>query len=324
MMTVEEFIEEWRGPEPFIKARTSGSTGAPKEIHLAKEFVRASVRRTNAFFNINSASRLHLPLSPDYIAGKMMVVRALEADATLTHETPSNTPSLSPDGDIHLLAVVPSQMDYLLGAPDVKVREYLIGGSAIPSSLRARISAAGLSAWESYGMTETASHVALRKVSSDEVPFTALPGITCALGQEGNLIINLPADTSGKGYMTLSTRDAALLVDPQHFLIRGRLDNVIITGGAKVHPEQVEKRLAALNWPFRYYVGGVPDAKWTNRVVLYIDVSSLRDDHTDTDIITDADIIKEMRTVLDGPELPREIIRLPAFRYTASGKLLRR
>lgn len=323
-MTVEEFISEWRSEAPFITAHTSGSTGTPRQIYLDKEFVRASARRTNAFFGITSASRLHLPLSVDYIAGKMMIVRALEANATLTYEPPSNIPTLAPHGDIDLLAAVPSQMVHLLSVTEPPVHNYLIGGSAISPVLRQKIAASQIAAWESYGMTETASHIAIRPVAAAPEPFTTLSGIQCSLGENDNLIITMPRTTHGEGTVTISTRDVAQLIDPEHFLILGRLDNAIITGGVKVHPEQIEAKLAALHWPFRYYIGGVPDSKWISKVTLFIDTSSLTSDcHSDAARYTDTDLFDAMRTILSGASLPRAIIRLRAFRYTTTGKLIR-
>lgn len=338
-MTVDDFISEWHNEASFVTAVTSGSTGTPRQIRLDKEFMRASARRTNAFFSINSEARLHLPLSADYIAGKMMIIRALEANATLTCEPPSNTPSLAPQGYIDLLAVVPSQMEYLLAKENTSVHNYLIGGSAISPALRHQIAASGIAAWESYGMTETASHIAIRPVAATPEPFATLSGIYCSLGEDNNLIITMPRNTRNDATITITTRDVAHLIDPEHFLILGRLDNAIITGGIKVHPEQVEAKLAALHWPFRYYIGGVPDHKWTHKVVLYIDTSSIpaavpnpafatapdavSPFVTNADLYSDRNLFEAMRTVLRGAELPRSIIRMRTFRYTATGKLLR-
>lgn len=319
-MTVNDFISEWQNDEPFITANTSGSTGTPKEILLDKEFIKASALRTNAFFGITSSSRLHLPLSPDYIAGKMMIVRALEANATLSYETPSNTPLLNPEGTINLLSVVPSQMKYLIDNHHGKVDNYLVGGSAISPSLKQQIISSDISAWESYGMTETASHIALRPITSKTEPFISLPGIRCSLGKQNNLIITMPRSSRGTETIDIVTRDVAQLIDSEHFFILGRLDNTIITGGVKVHPEQVEAQLATLNWPFTYFIGSIPDHKWTAKVTLFIDASTI----PETGPYTDCVLAEQMRTVLKRAELPRNIIRIPHFHYTETGKLIRK
>ena len=114
-MTWQEFQAEWLGPEPDIVCRTSGSTGTPKEIRLPKEQVSASARRTLQFFNPDSHSHFHSCLAPDYIGGKMMMVRALECGGSFTWEHPSNRPLSDYTGDpIDLLCVVPSQMRHIL------------------------------------------------------------------------------------------------------------------------------------------------------------------------------------------------------------------
>ena len=115
-MTFEQFIDEWKNSERCIEAHTSGSTGLPKMICLDKEFVRASAIRTNSFFGLSSESRLHSCVSPDFIGGKMMAVRAIECGGHLTWETPSNRPlqALNSDETIDLLAIVPSQMVHIL------------------------------------------------------------------------------------------------------------------------------------------------------------------------------------------------------------------
>ena len=157
-MTIDDFIAEWHNDCDYIVAHTSGSTGTPKEIHLSKRLVRDSALRTIEFFSLSESSHLHLCLSPDYIAGKMMIVRSLLSGATLTDELPSNTPLSSLKGGvIDLLAVVPSQLIDLLDNPkDYEIRNLIIGGSAIPADLRLRVANSGLNAYETYGMTETA------------------------------------------------------------------------------------------------------------------------------------------------------------------------
>ncbi|MDE5874367.1 MAG: AMP-binding protein, partial [Muribaculaceae bacterium] len=169
-------------------ARTSGSTGKAKEIRLPKEFVRRSALRTNRFFSIDSRSRLHSCVSPDFIGGKMMAVRSEMAGCRLTYETPSNRPLKDVEaGEITLLSVVPSQMLGLLDSDGnlPPVRHYLIGGSSLSTELRNKICDSGVDAWESYGMTETASHIALRRVEREEGWFEAFSDISLRLDARG-------------------------------------------------------------------------------------------------------------------------------------------
>lgn len=319
MASVENFIDEWYSAAPCIIAHTSGSTGAPKEIRLDKELVCRSAQRSIDFFGIGPGSRLHLCLSTDYIAGKMMVVRALLSGAELTVEPASNKvlsePCLRSGRRISLLAVVPSQLGELVRHPGRLecVDNLLIGGGAIPVSLRKQIAVMPLQAWESYGMTETASHVALRKVVADDsVPFETLGDITCSLGDEGNLCLH-------RGEKRLATRDAAEVLSQRHFRLLGRLDNAIITGGVKVHPLEVERKLEntlrSLGFECAYYISSRPDSKWGDAVVLVLEGEYATP--------TLGKLQKVLNAVLTGAERPKEIICIPEFEYTRTGKLIR-
>ena len=268
-MTWWEFQAEWLGPETYIVCHTSGSTGTPKEIRLPKEQVSASARRTLQFFNLGSHSHFHSCLAPDYIGGKMMMVRALECGGSFTWEHPSNRPlSDYTGGQIDLLCVVPSQMRHILQNIDTlpELGAILIGGSPIPDDLRIQIALSRLQCWETYGMTETASHVAIRRVSEPQQPFRPLPGIKLLQNDSGCLEIEIP------GWRRFITNDVVKMDSESRFSILGRADNVIITGGLKVHPEQVEATLRP-HLPFDFMITSEPDSKWGERVVMLADRS---------------------------------------------------
>ena len=311
-MTFEEFIREWQSPASEIEAHTSGSTGDPKTIRLDKEFVRASALRTNSFFGINSTSRLHSCVAPDFIGGKMMAVRAVEAGCRLTWEKPSNRPleALGKEETVDLLAVVPSQMIHILDNLPVmpEIRAVIIGGSAIDPHLRRKIVASGLNAYETYGMTETASHIALRKIADGVEGFSLLPGISVALDNRGCLEIMFD---SGERVVT---NDLATLLSPTEFRIDGRHDHMILTGGRKVNPFKVEEKLAGLI-RFPFVITSEPDEKWGSRVVLKIEapegMSGLED------------LTEKMKRLLDPWEVPKRTILVERLDYTKNGKLKR-
>ena len=170
-MTYEDFAQEWDSRD-MITCRTSGSTGAPKEILLPKQEMVNSALRTIDFFGLTGDSLLYSCIAPDFIGGKMMLVRQRAAGCRFLWETPSNRPLDGYSGEpISLLSVVPSQVIYILdNIKDMPVIDaMLVGGSSIPESLRHRIEKSGLNAYESYGMTETASHIALRRIKSEPV-----------------------------------------------------------------------------------------------------------------------------------------------------------
>lgn len=266
-MTYDDFYYDWKSDTPFIGAHTSGSTGTPKCIRLTKAMMRRSAQRTIASFGLNSHSYLYSCISPEFIGGKMMMVRALECGCEFGYETPSNTPHL--DGARHatLVSVVPSQMRFITAHPEIASRadSYLVGGSALPCSLADEISDAGLDAWESYGMTETSSHIAVRKISSDSKPFIPLPGICIRTDHRGCLVIDMGVDG------VIATNDVVIIDDAGGFTVVGRHDNAIITGGLKVHPEKVEREIGPIMGGRNYCLVGLPDPIWGEAVVLVIE-----------------------------------------------------
>lgn len=311
-MTFEDFIEEWHNAAPYITVHTSGSTGKPKEIQLKKEFVKESARRTNDFFSIYSGSRLHSCVGADFIGGKMMAVRASLAGCDFTWEKPSNRPlgGLSVSDEITLLSVVPSQMIHILDNPDKMplIRNFLIGGSAITPLLRKRIAETGLRAFESYGMTETASHIALRKIESEEGWFETLPGIDVELDSRGCLVIRF---LSGE---TFVTNDMAVLRSSSKFKIKGRYDNVIITGGKKLHPEDLEKRISSL-FESDFLISSEEDEKWGERVILIIEGSPSGR--------TEKEILSEVSKIVERWEVPKSVKWVDKLPRTPNGKIIR-
>ena len=196
----------------------------------------ASAEATNRFFGITEKSVVALPLSVDYIAGKMMVVRALTASCRLLELPVSNTVEINEK--VNLLSVVPSQLPSLLSNQNSlnNIDNLLIGGAPLSISQEEKLVEKGVKAWLSYGMTETCSHVAIRRVGEDDV-FKAMPGISFAVDMRGCLVI-LSENFSWK---QIVTNDMVELVDSQSFRWLGRIDNVVNSGGLKLHPEQIER-----------------------------------------------------------------------------------
>ena len=320
-MEFEEFIGEWRNAVPHILAKTSGSTGNPKIIQLPKDFVRRSAERTNGYFGICKESRLHSCVAADYIGGKMMAVRADIANCRLTWESPSNRPlsNLDKEEKIDLLAVVPSQMihilDNLTEMPHIKA--VIIGGSAINPLLYERIIASGINAYETYGMTETSSHIALRKVAADSEWFETLGGITVATDERGCLLIKFD---SGESFQT---NDLAELNGIHHFKINGRYDHMIITGGKKVNPFEIEKKLAPYI-PAPFMVTSRPDLKWGRAVVLKIEAGE--EEHNDEygwGGQANLELQSRIRSVLEPHEVPKFVEYVMSLPRTENGKIKR-
>ena len=256
MATIADFLAEWRSDSPYIVAHTSGSTGTPKAIHLLKSDMMLSAANTVDFFSLGSNSVLALPLSADYIAGKMMAVRALVCGGKLLELPVSNRIELP--GPVDFLAVVPSQLESVLQQPREAVGALLVGGAPMTAEQERALAASGIPAWIGYGMTETCSHIALRRIGSDKV-FHAVGDVTFSVDENSCLIIR----SDKFSWRTLATRDVVRLISDTAFEWVGRADNVINSGGIKIHPEQLEADIRALlpHLP-DFYITSVQHPRW--------------------------------------------------------------
>lgn len=319
---LQEFLEEWHSGKG-IKAHTSGSTGMPKELTLPIEQIKRSARRTVNFFGIKRNSRIHCAISFEFIGGKMMIARSLESGCNLTYTNPSLTPEPPSHGrEIALMAVVPAQLPQILRHREEfsSVKAFLIGGSAIDSRLWDKITSSGINAWESYGMTETASHIALRRIAgtSDRRPrFVALPGVELQATREGCLKIK-------DGKVEVTTNDIVELASDGSFTVLGRKDDMIVTGGIKVLPSTIEQAI----FPFisdltpEYFVTSVADEVWTARIVLVVrEADHERHEYTKAEIEKRLAAIPEEK--LQKKLRPKEIILRASLPRTESGKLIR-
>lgn len=311
-MEYSDFLKEWKNNLPYITVHTSGSTGDPKEIKLDKAFVKESALRTINFFGLTPGSRLHSCVSPDFIGGKMMMVRAEILGCKFTWETPSNKSltDIGPEEKITLLSVVPSQMIFLLDHPELlsQVETFLIGGSRISQILRKKILDSGVNAYETYGMTETASHIALRKIESEEKPFETLKNIEINKDERGCLEIIFENGTK------ISTTDICELAGPGKFYILGRADNVINSGGKKINIEFLENRIEELlGFPVRVY--GAPDEKWGERIEMEIEERNVGR-WKEKEALLKENLVSWM--------VPKAIKTVKKFNLTANGKIKRR
>ena len=242
-MDLEEFLAEWHNDSPTVLVHTSGSTGKPKPMFVEKRRMEASARITCDFLGLKPGDTALLCMSLDYIAGKMMVVRSLVRGLRLVSIAPCGCPSW--DGDIIFAAMVPMQVYNLLLTEDgrrrlMAIRHLIIGGGAIDDELADKLRLFPNAVWSTYGMTETLSHVALRRLNGGDASEWYMPfeGVTLSLTEDGCLVIDAPAVHDGP----LVTNDIAELSD-KGFRILGRKDNVICSGGIKIQIEEVERIL---------------------------------------------------------------------------------
>ena len=269
-MSLDEFLEEWNNPSPYVHVQTSGSTGVPKPMLVEKRRMLASARITNDFLGLREGDTALLCMSLDYIAGKMMVVRSLERGLKLIVQEPSGHPmGLRHRVSLDFAAMVPMQVYSTLQDHEERerlkqIRHLIIGGGAIDEAMAAELKTFPNAVWSTYGMTETLSHIALRRLSGPEASgwYTPFPSVKVSLSPEGCLIIDAPEVCPE----SLVTNDIAEL-SPQGFRILGRKDNVICSGGIKIQIEEVESRLRPfLRVP--YLLSKRPDPKFGEVAVL--------------------------------------------------------
>lgn len=265
--TVAELLRQWWSTEDQIVLTTSGSTGSPESICHSKEAVRKSARRTIAYFTLKEGSHAALAMPVRFVGGMMMVVRAIEGNWNLHVVEPILAPKF-PAIPFDFVALTPAQVQsILLAQGDLRSMEHwkilLMGGSSFPASIVSHFPEK-IRVYESFGMTETVSHVAVRSwlpLKTDA--FECLPGIKVSLQQEDALCIHMPETEP------LSTSDSAKLIDERHFVWLGRLDDAINSGGVKVYPQAVEEVLSEwIDLPFIVY--GRPHPILGQEVVLRI------------------------------------------------------
>lgn len=249
-MTLDEFLAEWRDETPTVRVKTSGSTGEPKPLDVEKTRMAASARTTCDFLGLRKGDSALLCLPLDYIAGKMMVVRALERGLRLICQEPSSHPMRGLTETPDFAALTPMQVWETLR--DERERETLfgignviIGGGAVDPDMAQGLQGARGAVWSTYGMTETLSHIALRRVNGPAASewYTPFDGVGVSQTIDGRLVIDAPSVSP----IRLTTNDIAelrTLPDGKtQFRILGRADNVICSGGIKIQAEEVERLL---------------------------------------------------------------------------------
>ena len=246
-MTLEEFLAEWHNDSPFVRVKTSGSTGAPKPMMVEKRRMLNSARITCDFLGLREGDTALLCMSLDYIAGKMMVVRSIERNLKLLSVPPSGHPlaTVNASSPLDFAAMVPMQVYNTLQVPEerarlMQVRHLIIGGGAIDEAMEAELRTFPHAVWSTYGMTETLSHIALRRLNGPAASewYTPFPSVSISQTPDGCLVIDAPEVCPEP----LVTNDIVEITSSR-FRILGRKDNVICSGGIKIQIEEVERQL---------------------------------------------------------------------------------
>ncbi|WP_018619622.1 AMP-binding protein [Spirosoma luteum] len=322
------FCRSWLAGQNTFTLHTSGSTGTPKPITLTRAQMQASARLTGQTLGLVPGDTALVCLNIRYVAGIMMLVRGLELDLPMTIIEPEANPFTHLTADTNsfaFTALVPLQLQTILSAGNESqaghlnaMKAILVGGAATSPALEQAVQGITAPVYATYGMTETVSHIALRRLngSTRSEWFTALNGVNLGVDERGCLHITSAA-TNGE---QIQTNDVVDLPDPMHFRLLGRADRVINSGGVKIQPEQVEQliqRVLAQNQASglpRLFVAGLPDEKLGQRVVVVCEQVSLSDAQWTA---LQAIIRKEA-----GPyAVPREWLTVPQFAETPTGKV---
>lgn len=254
-MTLEDFLSEWNNDSDTVLVHTSGSTGKPKPMMVEKKRMLNSAHITCDFLGLKPGDTALLCMSLDYIAGKMVVVRSIERHLHLISVSPSGHPLKDINEEITFAAMVPMQVYNTLQVPEERerlthIRHLIIGGGAIDASLEKELQTlpGNIAIWSTYGMTETLSHIALRRINGAEASewYQPFDSVKISQTEEGCLVIDAPLVCAE----TLVTNDIVEIepyiynkVEKTRFRIKGRKDNVICSGGIKIQIEEVEEFL---------------------------------------------------------------------------------
>lgn len=315
-MTLDGFLAEWNNSASRILVHTSGSTSKPKPLWVEKQRMVASARITCDFLGLHPGDIALLCMPLDYIAGKMMVVRSLERHMKLINVPPSGHPMQSlldqqqRCATITLGAMVPLQVYNSLQVPSEavalkQIRQLIIGGGAIDDALAHQLRNFPYAVWSSYGMTETLSHIALRRMSGPGASdwYTPFDTVSLSLTDKDCLVIDAPLVCSHP----LVTHDRVeLSADGQRFRVLGRLDNVVCSGGIKIQIEEVERQLKPhLHTP--YIITKRPDQKFGEALVLLCEA--------------DADAVKQVCDQILPPYWrPKNVLHVSSIPMTETGK----
>ena len=275
LQDLEAFLQEWHNDKPTVCVHTSGSTGTPKPMQVEKERMKASARLTCSFLGLKEGDSALLCMPMQYIAGKMVVVRSLVAGLNLIPVAPSGHPLKEMKEAPTFAAMIPMQVYNSLQVPEEQallreIKQLIIGGGAIDDQLANELKDFPNAVWSTYGMTETLSHIALRRLNGKEAShwYSPLKNVHIYLSKANTLVIHAPEVC----HDVLITNDIAEINEEGKFRILGRKDNTINSGGVKIQIEQVEETLRKhIDIPFQ--ITARKDAKFGEIVViLYIKV----------------------------------------------------
>lgn len=305
----------------FISANTSGTTGRPKAMRIPRRDLVNSARLTAEAFDLHEGDRVLLCLPCAFIAGKMMFVRAMALGLDL-HVIDPRGSVIENLGELkdrfRFTAMIPLQLHRAIQENRARVEEQfdtiLLGGGPVSTALEEDLQGLRTMVFQGYGSTETVTHAALRRLNgpASSETYHALGKVNFSSDERGCLVVNTP-HLRTKQHIT---NDLVELIDDTHFRWLGRYDNVILSGGKKIYPEQLEAKTAGVI-PFPHFFMAFPDDRLGEAVALVLETDRGAEEILD-------EVLTTLFSVLSDHELPRRVTALRSFLRTGSGKVVRR
>ncbi|CAM1348756.1 AMP-binding protein [Tenacibaculum crassostreae] len=299
--SVYSFLSDWFNSEDYVIVQTSGSTGKPKPIRLKKEFMKNSAKATGSFFELAENTTALLCLSTDYIAGKMMLVRALTLGWKLDIVEGASNPLKGIETSYDFSAMVPLQLQNSLKELR-KVKKLIVGGGVVSNNILKEIQHISTKVFATYGMTETITHIAVKRLNNfsllkggttkqsvNDAFYKTLPNISIQLDDRSCLVIDAPKVSSER----IVTNDIVQLISETEFEWLGRYDNVINSGGVKLYPEKIEEKLSKVI-SNRFFVAGFSDERLGEKLVLIVEGKECKINFTSIENLTKYEIPKEI------------------------------
>jgi O-succinylbenzoic acid--CoA ligase len=312
------FLTDWFDDLDFVIASTSGSHGKAKSVKIKKEFMINSALATGKYFDLDSKTKALLCLSTNFIAGKMMLVRALVLGWHLDIVATKLNPLEKLAKNYDFSAMVPLQLHHSIDKIN-HIKKLIVGGGLVSKSMITEIKNVKTHIYATFGMTETVSHIAVKKLNHIEVDvnknyFTVLPNVEILTDLNGCLVIDAPKISD----QVIVTRDLVKIYSDTEFEWLGRLDNIVNSGGVKILPEQVEKKIQEFIFN-RFFISSRPDDVLGEKLILLIEKDSDGSEEKRFYI----DLISKLKN-LHKYEIPKEIFLIDKFQETKTKKIQRR
>ena len=306
------FLCEWTGKADKISTYTSGSTGKPKEISIYKKHIIASANATIDFFDLKKGNTFLICLPLSTIGGKMMLIRALISEGKIILTKPSQKPDLNISQKIDFCALNPTQItSYLKDNLDLNnIDKLIIGGGPVHNSLIQKLKHLKTKCYHTFGMTETISHIAIKKLNKIKIitDFECLNHVQISTNKNNNLIIK----SEKLGINSITTNDIIEITGNQSFKWIGRSDNIINSGGVKISPERIEKELSKTLPSNTFFTSSVLDSKLGEKLILISNFSN--------NLPT---LKKAISKIENSIYRPKDIFLIDSFVYTFSNKINR-